>query len=134
MKKIFAFAILATMLLSGCGAKPEPEPVIEAEAKHSTYIASGRYYFEADSQGYVITDDGNEWWYTQSIISEEPSYATEPVFVLFDDMGTPDDIYDDEILGLVLDRETAIYDNLEEELSENFTVKRDGNVLTIGLR
>ena len=49
-------------------------------------------------------------------------------------MGTPDDIYDDEILGLVLDRETAIYDNLEEELSENFTVERDGNVLTIGLR
>ena len=118
MKKIVALMAIAT-LLTGCQKQPEPE--------HSSYIVSGRYY----TSGEVITQDGNVWGYYQDIISEDPSYDNEPVFAIFDDNGTPDNIYDDEIYGVVLDRETAIYDALETELSKSFTVERDGNVISI---
>lgn len=118
MKKAFALLGLA-ILLTGCQAKPEQE--------HKSYMASGRYY----TSGEVITNDGNVWGYTQDIISEEPSYDNEPVFAVFDDNGTPDNIYDDEIYGLVLDRETAIYDALEAELSKAFDIERNGNIISV---
>jgi hypothetical protein len=124
MKWKLAIAVLALLCLVGCTPT-------ETEIEHTTYIMSGRYYFNADIQGQVVTDDGNVWDYTQDIISEEPSYHNEPVYALLDDNGTPDNIYDDEILGLVLDRETAIYDALEVSLSESFTVERNGNVISI---
>lgn len=110
------------MLLGGCqGKSTEPELV------HTSYIASGRYYI----CGEVVTEDGNIWEYSQDIISERESYDNEPVFVVFDDNGTPEDIYDDEICGVVLDRETAIYDALEMELSDVFEIERNGNVINI---
>lgn len=119
MKKIIALAG-ALLLLSGCTQKP-------ANVEHTTYITAGRYY----TNGEVITNDGNIWEYDQDIISEQPSYDDEPIFALFDDNGTPDNIYDDEILGVVLDRETAIYDELETALSDTFTVERNGNIISV---
>ena len=117
IRKLLAIALLPLCLV-GCS---------QPEAEHTTYIVSGRYY----TSGELITQDGNSWGYTQDIISENPSYDNQPVFALFDDNGTPDYIYDDEVYGLVLDRETAIYDELELRLSEVFTVERDGNVISI---
>ena len=123
-------------LLAGCGAsnnstkQKSTEKKIEVE--HTYYFQSGRYYFNADLQGQVVTEDGNVWGYTQDIISEEPAYHNEPVIVVFDDNGTPDDIYDDPIVGLMLDRETAIYDELEDTLSESFAIERNGNNIRIG--
>lgn len=131
MKKTLALAlILGALILSGCGATTSgsaPEPTAEPKAENKFYTASGRYYVN----GIVITEDGNEWGYSQDVISEKESYDDEPVFVVFDDKGTPGDIYDDAILELILDRETAIYDALEVALSEEFTVERNGNRLEI---
>lgn len=122
MKKIIALAG-ALLLLSGCTQKP-------ANVEHTTYIAAGRYY----TNGEVITNDGNIWGYDQDIISEQPSYDDEPIFALFDDNGTPDNIYDDEILGVVLDRETAIYDELEVALSSDFALERKGNDIKLSIK
>lgn len=119
-KKIILTLVGATMLLSGCTKEP-------AEVENTTYITAGRYY----TCGEVITEDGNIWGYSQDIISEAPSCDDEPIFALFDDKGTPDNIYDDEILGIVLDRETAIYDEFEVALSESFTVERNGNIISV---
>ena len=131
MKKAVAILAIA-MLLTGCKNQSEPmptetEPVTEPTVTHTSYIVSGRYY----TSGEVITSDGNIWGYSQDIISEKESYDNEPVFAVFDDNGTPDNIYDDEIYGLVLDMETEIYDKLEAELSKSFTVEREGNNLHI---
>lgn len=122
-KKIILALVGATMLLSGCTREAQ----VTAEVEGTTYITAGRYYIS----GEVITEDGNIWGYSQDTISEAPSYDDEPIFALFDDNGTPDNIYDDKILGVVLDRETAIYDELEVALSESFTVERNGNVISI---
>ena len=111
---IFSFAF------TGCSQR-------EIEPEHTTRIVAGRYY----TCGEVITDDGNVWSYTQDIISEMESYDYEPVFALIDDNGTPDYTQDDEIYGLVLDRETKIYDELEAELSKAFIVSRNGNTISI---
>lgn len=88
MKKFLLMA-LAALCLTGCGTKAEAEPIMR--------IVSGHYY----TSGKVIAEDGNVWLYSQDVISEEPSYDNEPVYVLFYDAGTPDNIYDDEITGLV---------------------------------
>lgn len=122
MKIKLAVALLALCCLAGCTQRER-----EIEPEHTTYITAGRYY----TCGEVITDDGNVWGYSQDIISEMESYDHEPIFALFDDNGTPDYIYDDEIYGLVLDRETAVYDELESALSESFMVERNGNVISI---
>lgn len=121
--KIILALVGATMLLSGC----TKEPQVIAEVESTTYITAGRYY----TCGEIITSDGNVWDYSQDTISEAPSYDDEPIYALFDDNGTPNNIYDDEILGVVLDRETAIYDELETALSESFAVERNGNVLSV---
>lgn len=118
MKRIVALMGIA-LLLGGCQGK--------AEVEHTTYIAQGRYYV----CGEVVTEDGNIWQYSQDIISEMESYDYEPVFALFDDNGTPSEITDDEIYGVVLDRETAVYDELERELSEAFIIERNGNIISI---
>ena len=136
MKKLLTIAISCITLcaLVGCAETepasaptPEPSPSVE----QTTYFTQGRYYFNADLLGQVVTEDGNVWEYTQDIISDEPSYHNEPVFVCFIDNGTPNNIYDDEIIGLVLDRETAIYDALEVALSDSFELERDGNNIHI---
>lgn len=117
MKKIL-IALLVLSCLTGC---------TKTEVEHTSRIVSARYY----TCGEVITEDGNVWSYSQDIISEMESYDHQPVFALIDDNGTPENIYDDEIYGLVLDRETAIYDELEAALSEAFTVERNGNIISV---
>lgn len=120
MKKLTAILILCTLLLSGC-SKAEPKV-------HTRYTAYGRYY----TNDTVITNDGNEWGYTTDTVSDKAVYDNMPVWVGFDDNGTPDNITDDIILGLVYDRETAIYDALETALSDEFELERDGNNIHIG--
>ena len=111
---------MAILCLSGCGtAEPEPE--------HTRYVMQGRCY------EHNIWEDttGNLWEYTTDVVSKQQVYIGMPVYICFDDAGTPDNIYDDEVLGIVYDRETAIYDSLEASLSESFTIKRDGNIIHI---
>ena len=122
MKIRIIASLLALCCLTGCAST-----ATETEIEHATYMAQGRYY----TCGEVVTIDGNVWGYTQDIISEMESYDNQPVFALFDDNGTPENIYDDEIYGLVLDRETAIYDALEVALSDKFTIERNGNVISV---
>lgn len=120
MKKLIALTLI--LLMTGC-TNTEPAP----QAESTRYTAYGRYY----TDGTVITNDGNEWAYNTDSISDKAPYNAMPVWVGFDDNATPDDITDDEILGLVYDRNTAIYDQLEEELSEEFEVERNGNEIRI---
>ena len=99
--------------------------------EHTRYTAQGRYYTE----GTVITNDGNDsiWWeYSTDTISNEEPYDAMPVWVAFDDNGTPNDITDDIILGLVYDRNTAVYDELETALGDKFELTREGNNIKIG--
>lgn len=104
------------MCLTGCG-----------KAEHTRYVAQGRYYVND------ICEDvnGNMWEYSTTTISNNGVYDGMPVYICFDDAGTPNNIYDDEILGLVYDRETAIYDKLEEVLSESFEIERNDNNIRI---
>ena len=132
MKKILTPVMSFIAILFLCVAV---DSIVTAEEQQESvvYFTSGRYYFTADLQGQVLTEDGNIWGYTQDIISDEPSYHSEPVIACFDDMGTPNNIYDDEIISLVLDRETAIYDELETSLSEAFEIERNGNNIRISM-
>lgn len=124
MKKLIALSILFVLFLSGCSTKVEPPTPIE----HTRYTAYGRYY----TNGTVITEDGNIWNYTTDTISDKTPTDAMPVWIGFDDNGTPADITDDIILGLVYDVYTAIYDALETELSQEFELTREGNNIHIG--
>lgn len=104
----------------------EDEPEVE-EKPHTRYTAYGRYY----TNGTVVTEDGNEWAYSTDTISDQTPTDAMPVWIAFDDNGT-DDITDDVILGLVYDRNTAIYDDLETALGDKFELERDGNNIHIG--
>lgn len=140
MKKLFtAILMLVVLMMTGCTNTEETaveetaiEDLVEIKAVESeNYFVKGRYYMNADLQWEVITEDGNVWSYDQDIISDSPRYHTEPVYVCFNDNYTPHTIYDDIVLGLVLDRETAIYDALETALSEEFELEREGNNIRI---
>ena len=127
MKRLFALIVVmgALLLSTGC-AMSEPTPTPKAEPQR--YTAYGRYYLD----GTVITEDGNEWGYATDSISDKTPTNAMPVWVGFDDNGTPDDITDDIILGLVYDVNTAIYDALETALSDKFELEREGNNIKIG--
>jgi hypothetical protein len=125
MKKFISLALASTMALTvGCSAKAEP-PTPKVES--TRYTAYGRYY----TDGTVITNDGNEWGYSTDTISDKTPTDGMPVWVGFDDNGTPNEITDDIILGLVYDRNTAIYDALETTLSDEFVLEREGNNIKI---
>ena len=94
---------------------------------HTQYTAYGRYY----ADGTIVTDNGNEWGYSTDTVSGKTPYDNMPVWVAFDDNGTPAEIKDDIILGIVYDRNTAIYDALEEALTDSFSLEREGNNITI---
>ena len=121
MKKYVICVLMTSLILltSGC-TKAET-----VESKR--YTAYGRYY----TDGTVITNDGNEWAHNTDTISDKIPADNMPVWVGFDDNGTPNNIYDDIILGLVYDRNTAIYDELEVVLSDSFVIERDGNHIHI---
>lgn len=141
LKKVLAISLLV-FALTGCSKTESINDVLIEETKsikeveHNAYIVSGRYYINENLQGKVVTCDGNVWDYTQDIISEELSYNNEPVFVALDDNGTPDVIEDDIVMGVVLDRETVIYDVLEETFTdvEGFNIERTGNNIRISLK
>ena len=126
MKKLVTLALAGAMALTvGCTTTEEPTPPTKSDPQR--YTAYGRYY----TDGTVITNDGNEWGYTTDTISEQTPYDNMPIWIGFDDNGTPNDITDDIILGLVYDRETAIYDELETALEDSFELERDGNNIRI---
>lgn len=113
LRRTVLSAMTLSVLLTGC-TKP---------VEHTRYALQGRYY----TNNICEDINGNIWDYTTTTISNTDVYDAMPVYICFDDAGTPDNIYDDEVLGLVYDRETAIYDDLEAVLSESFEVKREGN-------
>lgn len=92
MKKLL-IVMLACLCFCGCTVAYEPIESMEP----TMYIVSGHYY----TSGEVIAEDGNIWGYSQDIISDASSYDNQPVYVLMYDAGTPNNIYDDEIIGLV---------------------------------
>lgn len=126
MKKLLAFILVMGAFLMTVGCTETQAPASDLESQ--TYTAYGRYY----TDGTVITNDGNEWGYSADTISERTPADAMPVWVGFDDNGTPADIMDDIILGLVYDQETAIYDQLETALGEEFEITREGNNIHIG--
>lgn len=121
MKKLVSIALAGAMTLTiGCSktnAKVEPQ----------TYTAYGRYY----TDGTVITNDGHKWGYHTNLISNRTPTDNMPIWIGFSDNGTPDNIKDDIILGVVYDVNTAIYDSLESTLSEQYDVERNGNYIRI---
>lgn len=94
MKKLLVTVLMA-LCVAGCSSTTVDKS--ESVDEPIMYIASGHYYIT----GEVITEDGNIWGYSQDIISDEPSYDDEPIYALFYNAGTPSNIYDDEIVGLV---------------------------------
>lgn len=120
MKKLLALILVmgAFLMTTGCDSTPQ--------AESQRYTAYGRYY----TNGTVITNDGNIWDYHTDSISDKTPTDAMPVWIGFDDNGTAD-ITDDIILGLVYDRNTAIYDDLETALSDKFDLERDGNNIKI---
>lgn len=127
MKKLVTLTLTvgAFLMTTGC---TEREPMLTPKVESQRYTAYGRYY----TDGTVITNDGNEWAYTTDTISDKTPTDAMPVWIGFDDNGTPDNIKDDAILGLVYDRNTAIYDELETALGKSFEVERTGNNIHIG--
>lgn len=121
---VITIVIVAALALGLHIGRSQVKPI---ETPHNKYTAYGRYY----TDGTVITNDGNEWTYITDLISNQIPTDNMPVWIGFDDNGTPDDITDDIILGLVYDRETAIYDKLEATLSDKFELEREGNNIKI---
>lgn len=124
---VFILLAVATFVggfMFSIGSQKQVE--IEPEVVHTRYTAYGRYY----TDGTVVTNDGNEWAYSTDTISDKTPTDNMPVWIGFDDNGTTD-ITDDIILGLVYDRNTAIYDALETALADEFELERDGNNIHI---
>lgn len=125
MKKLLALTLIvgAFLMTIGC-TKTQEESAPKLDTRYTAY---GRYY----TDGTVITNDGNEWGYSADTIANITPYDNMPVWVGFSDNATPNDITDDIILGLVYDRNTAIYDELEATLGDSFELERDGNNIHI---
>ena len=125
IEAILILLCVATLIITAKAHTNKTVPTIEQP--HTRYTAYGRYY----TDGTVVTNDGNEWAYSTNSISDKTPTDHMPVWIGFDDNGTPEDITDDIILGLVYDVYTAIYDTLETELSHEFKLERDGNNIRI---
>ena len=119
---LLSVATLVIGFIIGVETHKTTEPKV-----HTRYTAYGRYYTNST----VITNDGNIWDYSTDTISDKTPYDTMPIWIGFDDNATPDRVEDDIILGVVYDRETAIYDALEIALSDEFELEREGNNIRI---
>lgn len=90
--KILAALMLAAQLTGVC-ATTAPS----ASTPVNVYTLDGIYCVDE-----VITSDGNHWSYDMlDYVGDIPAYDGMPVTVWLSDNGTPDDMTDDIILGLV---------------------------------
>ena len=88
--KILAALMLAAQLTGAC-ATTAPS------ASANVYTLDGIYCVDE-----VFTSDGNHWGYdVVDTIDGIPAYDGMPVTVWLSDNGTPDDVTDDVVLGLV---------------------------------
>ena len=88
--KILAALMLAAQLTGAC-ATTAPS------ASANVYTLDGIYCVDE-----VYTSDGNRWGYeVVDTIDGIPAYDGMPVTVWLSDNGTPDDVTDDVVLGLV---------------------------------
>ena len=88
--KILAALMLAAQLSGAC-ATTAPS------ASANVYTVDGIYCVDE-----VYTSDGNHWSYDiLDYVGDTPTYDGMPVTVWLSDNGTPDDVMDDVILGLV---------------------------------
>lgn len=88
--KLLAALMLAAQLTGAC-ATTAPS------ASTNVYTLDGIYCVDE-----VFTSDGNRWGYdVVDTIDGIPAYDGMPVTVWLSDNGTPDDMTDDIILGLV---------------------------------
>lgn len=88
--KVIAALMLAAQLSGAC-ATTAPS------ASTNVYTVDGIYCVDT-----VYTSDGNRWDYDMlDYVGDTPTYDGMPVTVWLSDNGTPDDVTDDVILGLV---------------------------------
>ena len=88
--KILAALMLAAQLTGAC-ATTAPS------ASANVYALDGIYCVDE-----VFTSDGNRWGYDMvDYVGDTPAYDGMPVTVWLSDNGTPDDVTDDVVLGLV---------------------------------
>ena len=88
--KIIAALMLAAQLSGAC-ATTAPS------ASANVYTLDGIYCVDT-----VYTSDGNRWGYDMlDYVGGVPAYDGMPVTVWLSDNGTPDDMTDDIVLGLV---------------------------------
>lgn len=88
--KILAALMLAAQLSGACATTAPSTPV-------NVYTLDGIYCVDE-----VYTSDGNHWSYDMlDYVGDTPAYDGMPVTVWLSDNGTPDDMTDDIILGLV---------------------------------
>ena len=88
--KVIAALMLAAQLTSAC-ATTAPS------ASANVYTLDGIYCVDE-----VYTSDGNHWSYDiLDYVGDVPAYDGMPVTVWLSDNGTPDDVTDDVVLGLV---------------------------------
>lgn len=127
-KAITAVLTIATLAtLTGCNQTPPEAPQKPVDpATITKRVIAGRY-----TTGELITADGHIWGYDGIVYNYDQTPENTPVYAVMHDNGTPDTITDDVIMGLVYDRETAIYDTLEATLSEDFELTREGNNIHI---
>lgn len=84
MKK-YSFPIIVTILISLCSISLTMSGAKESE----NYIVPGHH-----TNGTIITNDGNIW-------DCQTEMLNGAVHVVFNDNGTPDNIYDDIIIDLI---------------------------------
>ena len=101
MKKLLALIIIlcTVFALVGCSVS---EPI------HTRYDLEGRYL----TNGTIITSDGEKWNYYSELIGDEIPYDNMPLLLTLDDNGTPEEIKDDIITGVVYDFDTAVTEGL----------------------
>ena len=88
--KLLAALMLAAQLTGAC-ATTAPS------ASTNVYTLDGIYCVDE-----VFTSDGNRWGYDMlDYVGDTPTYDGMPVTVWLSDNGTPDDVTDDVVLGLV---------------------------------
>lgn len=88
--KILAALMLAAQLTGACATTAPSTPA-------NIYTLDGIYCVDE-----IFTGDGNRWGYDMlDYVGDVPAYDGMPVTVWLSDNGTPDDVTDDIVLGLV---------------------------------